>query len=370
MTHLPGTYNLWIDTRANLPAVKRPKLGSKGEVPSLYKDPSQNTGGNVVFGAGDTDQLVSDRHLLIPLTILKTMDIIDVACGEMRSMVITRNGEGVEGILGFSPSVKKQEFPVLCESLKHETIVDIAAGDDHCLALTVKGRVYSWGGGDQKQLGRRSSPRLRHNGLIPTKLTLKNVKAVQAGSYHSFALTHENKLYVWGLNNYDQCDLPTDDSPMFPSIVAEPTLIRALEGKGDIQALMAYGHLCLIFMENGSVFSFGRADSSQLDVSSETAVMHCSAGDWVIKKETEYPLYGKVLKNIVETNTCSNHNTTTDQLGVTCTWRCGETNALGNDKGEDELAPVKLEEQTLDDYLIPKAAAGSIQLSWPERCLM
>ncbi|KAF7726903.1 hypothetical protein EC973_008198 [Apophysomyces ossiformis] len=387
-------------------------------IPQLPKEMGQV----LVFGSGDTGQLGLGEEMLIrkkpmPLRALDDKEIVDVACGGLHSIAITKDGqlwswgcndegvlgrkgdefepavvqdlEGVhivkvacgdsismalsdegklycwgtfrcaEGGLGFTREIKKQEFPVLYEPLQRETIVDIAAGTDHCLALTDTGRVYGWGNGQQFQLGRRVIERRKQNGLVPELLGLRNIKAIGSGSYHSFALTHANELYAWGLNNYEQCGLLTEENSKSPSVVTAPTLVEGLVGQGQIKSVMAGEHHTVVLMENGAVFSFGRADSSQLGVPSETIAKYCSEGESNFKKAIGYPIRVEGLENITNMATGSNHVIAANQSGTAYTWGFGETHALGNGSDDDEEVPIVLSGQKLEGLKVVRVAAGA-----------
>lgn len=63
-----------------------------------------------------------------------------------------------EGLLGFSgkPGESKHQLkPVALDNLASHTIVQLATGDDHFLALTSDGHVFACGNGEQHQLGRK-----------------------------------------------------------------------------------------------------------------------------------------------------------------------------------------------------------------------
>jgi regulator of chromosome condensation len=53
-----------------------------------------------------------------------------------------------------------------------EMVSSIASGGNHLLVLTTHGNVYSWGAGDQSQLGRRFIARRKIHGTVPEKITL------------------------------------------------------------------------------------------------------------------------------------------------------------------------------------------------------
>lgn len=63
-----------------------------------------------------------------------------------------------EGILGFDGkegSSQTQLKPVALPNLSAHTVVQLATGDDHFIALTTKGHVFACGNGEQDQLGRK-----------------------------------------------------------------------------------------------------------------------------------------------------------------------------------------------------------------------
>lgn len=66
--------------------------------------------------------------------------------------------QAAEGLLGFDGSAgssKTQLVPTALRNLDKHTIVQIATGDDHFLALTSTGMVFACGNGEQHQLGRK-----------------------------------------------------------------------------------------------------------------------------------------------------------------------------------------------------------------------
>jgi regulator of chromosome condensation len=169
-----------------------------------------------------------------------------------------------DGILGFSKDQKVQSKPVLFSSLEKFKIVDIAAGADHAMALTDEGHVYSWGDGKQFQLGRRIMERRKTNGLVAERLALRHIVHIASGSYHSFALNDKNQLFVWGCNNFKQTGLSEEYGGRAPDVIESPTQLETFIHNLVVKRVDAGEHHSVVLLENGDVYTFGRADSSQL----------------------------------------------------------------------------------------------------------
>lgn len=95
------------------------------------------------------------------------------------------------------------------------------------------GKIYSWGIGEQDQLGRKIMTRVNVVGasLIPRLINFrpkkrKNAKFVAAkcGGYHSVLVHSSNGLYSFGLNNYGQLGVGRTDG----HDSAAPTLMEGM----------------------------------------------------------------------------------------------------------------------------------------------
>src|SRR5215469_14619788 len=75
-----------------------------------------------------------------------------------------------------------------------DSVIAVAAGWYHSLAVTGHGRVVAWG----------SDAR----GLTAVPAWLAGVTAVAAGQYHSLALTVAGTVTAWGGDGYGQCRIP------------------------------------------------------------------------------------------------------------------------------------------------------------------
>jgi regulator of chromosome condensation len=139
--------------------------------------------------------------------------------------------------------------------------------------------------------------------------------------------------------------------------------VTGLAGKGTIKAVQAGEHHSLVLMEDGTVFSFGRADSDQLGLPSEMIdkLQTRDEGDEVssFKRAVGVPTQIPSLSNIVEISTGTNHSIAVDNNGTAYTWGFGECYALGNGGDNDEPVPTVLTGQKLDGHKVIRVSAGA-----------
>eukprot|EP00948_MAST-09A_sp_MAST-9A-sp1_P000185 g185.t1 len=207
-------------------------------------------------------------------TTLENESKLFVTCGDSHACCLNESTGSIltwgtyrdgNGILGRSTSSRRQQK----QQVKHCTptkrwqprcltvpekngasakFVQIASGDNHCIALTSDNAVYTWGAGHVGQLGRRVVSRFKTNAALnPRRIKIirgrgckgvpkgKKIVKIGAGAFTSFAvvrevfthpsteeestsLTANNSLstnassssttidivYGWGLDNYGQ----------------------------------------------------------------------------------------------------------------------------------------------------------------------
>src|SRR5439155_18620132 len=129
------------------------------------------------------------------------------------------------------------------------SVVALAAGWGHSLALESDGSLWAWGHNDAGQLGiGTTSP---DPDWTPTRVSgLSNVMAMDAGNLHSVARTSDGAVWVWGDNTYGQLGLGSADSTPHPT----PTKLAA---PGTATAIDAGGYHTLVLQADGSVWSWG-----------------------------------------------------------------------------------------------------------------
>ncbi|KAG9245888.1 putative mitochondrial protein Fmp25 [Calycina marina] len=171
---------------------------------------------------------------------------------------------GNDGDMGFRAGKNKgesQRTPIHITELKK--IVALAGGTNHVLALDNKGKVFTFGAGEQNQMGRRTVARHAHAALIPREFGLqrKNIVKLGCGDYNSFAVDKDGKVYAWGLNSFGQTGINIEDGDDNDTIPA-PTQVKKLEGY-KIKEITGGAHHTLSITEEGKVLIWGSIQNGQ-----------------------------------------------------------------------------------------------------------
>lgn len=224
------------------------------------------------------------------------------------------------------PSLKK---------IKH-----LACGDNHVLALDEKGAVYSWGSGQQNQLGRRIVERNKLNGLQPRQFGLpKNIVQIGCGAFHSFAIHESGKVYAWGLNSFGETGIQ-EGAGEDEAAILHPEVVESLSGK-QITQLCGGAHHSLAVTSNGDCLAWGRVDGYQtglkIDSLPESAIIKDERGrPRILIEPTSVP----GIKAIV-VSAGSDHSLAIDTEGRAWSWGFSATYQTGQGTQDDiEVATI------------------------------
>jgi alpha-tubulin suppressor-like RCC1 family protein len=130
---------------------------------------------------------------------------------------------------------------------------DVKAGWDHSCGLTTDARILCWGSNVTGQLGDGS----RTVSFTPVPVIgNREFASVSTGTYHSCGITSDNRLFCWGWNSYGQLGIASSawDNPV-PTEVAGGRRYRAVEA-GQF-------HTCAISTD-GRTYCWGRNRKGQL----------------------------------------------------------------------------------------------------------
>lgn len=290
-----------------------------------------------------------------------------VAC-DSASFVLTTDGfvfgwgtfRGNDGIIGFSEGVKVQPTPVLISPL--QDITKIACGSNHVLAIDARGKVWTWGGGAQYQLGRRAVS--RHAGptatLRPEPCGMFNKKHfavdVAAGSYHSFYIDNQQRVWSWGLNNYSQTghseDIGEDDAK-----ILQPKLVESLQDQ-KVQMIAGGEHHSIACSGDGKLLTWGRVDGHQVgqpaDIfTEENTVFDENKRPRILLQPTPVPdIDTKFVATGVDTSFAI------DAAGRVYSWGFSANYQTGLGVEEDIEVPTLIDNSAIHDRVMIWAGAG------------
>ena len=130
------------------------------------------------------------------------LEVCQVSAGQYHTVCIDRQGRvhcwgwNVHGQVGCG-GIEDVHSHRLVRGLAGHTVVQVAAGYAHTVALTEAGLVLAWGCGLFGQLGGGSTVKQSR----PVTVTLPGpVTLLTAGYFHTLALTQAGHLMVWGAN--------------------------------------------------------------------------------------------------------------------------------------------------------------------------
>lgn len=222
-----------------------------------------------VWGLNDKEQLagLKGSKVKIPMfsSILSNLKPIHIAGGSKSLFVVSQDGnlyacgEGTNGRLGLGHNnnvSSPQQVPVINQYIVKK--VAVHSGGKHAMAITLDGKIFSWGEGEDGKLGHGNRLTLEKPKLIES-LRTKRVRDIACGSAHSAAITSQGELYTWGLGEYGRLGHGDNNT------LLKPKLIQKLVGQRVVQvACGSRDAQTLCLTEDGLVYSWGDGDFGKL----------------------------------------------------------------------------------------------------------
>jgi alpha-tubulin suppressor-like RCC1 family protein len=174
-------------------------------------------------------------------------------------------GNGSNYTLG-TGSLEVELAPSRVDSLHMHDIVEIAAAKFHSAAVTVDGKLFTWGWGRGGRLGQPDSHIHSGSGaVIQPRLVAslfhcdKRVKRISIAKHHTLLTTTEGELYSMGGNRFGQLGHGNGVG----ASVAEPMKVTALKSHCVTNISAANKHSVAV-TSSGDVFTWGSNAAGQL----------------------------------------------------------------------------------------------------------
>ncbi|MHA3770083.1 RCC1 domain-containing protein [Verrucomicrobiota bacterium sgz303538] len=310
---------------------------------ALYSDGTMAAWGYNAYGQlGNNSATDSSIPLAVGTTgALTGKTIVAVAAGERHSLALCSDGtvaawgHNAFGQLGNNSTISSP-VPVAVDTtgvLAGKTIVAVTAGQNHSLALCSDGTVAAWGDNRLGQLGRTSIQTSKVPVMVNNTagaLAGKTVISVAAGSAHSLALCTDGTLAAWGYNLNGQLGNNSFTQSAVPLMVNNTA--GALAGKTVIAVAAGNTH-SLALCSDGTLAAWGNNARGQLGNNGSTT------GSSVVPAavDTSGVLAGKSVVSIVAGGT---HSLALCSDGTVATWGYNAYGQLGNDTPLQSTVPV------------------------------
>ena len=197
-----------------------------------------NEHGQLGLGAGQPSLVAAPT----PLAAMHGLPILQIFSGANHSGCLTHSGaifawgKNNFGQLG-TGSNDQSQIPALLKTIRDQRVAYVAMGEDHSVALTIDGGVFTWGHGANGQLG---------HGTLASQTTPRKVVelmgnctiSLACGRRHTLVLTSKRSVFGFGLNSNNQLGGLEDNSVRLPKqinfdMVADIGSPRAITAGGD-----------------------------------------------------------------------------------------------------------------------------------------
>lgn len=245
---------------------------------------------------------------------------------------------------------------------KVKDVTHIACGANHVLALTKKGEVWTWGSGEQNQLGHRIVERRKYDSLSPKLLRIGSgkVRIIGCGHYHSFAVDALKRVWVWGLNSFGQAGIPNEagrDGAIVFSVVRMETLKLAQDE--IIESITGGAHHSTAVTSLGRCFVWGRIDGNQmgLDISQiprKDIIYDDRDKPRILIRPTPVQGLGEVTHIAAGTD----HTLTVNREGKAYSWGFNVNYQCGQGNTDDIIIPAHIDNTATRGKTLIWAGAG------------
>ncbi|XP_049336928.1 uncharacterized protein LOC103045994 [Astyanax mexicanus] len=208
----------------------------------------------VLLADGGKVLLMDQLNFCRPVAELSGTKVIQVACGNQHCMALTHDGqlftwgENSSGQLGLGSG--KSNSPQPLRSLRGIPLAQISAGGDHSFALSLSGTVFGWGRNNAGQLGLGNAEN-RSTPACVNHLNLKKTVFISCGEDHTATLSKGGTVFTFGSGRFGQLGHNSFRDELRPRVVA------ALWGSKVSQITCGRNHTLALVSSSNTVYSFG-----------------------------------------------------------------------------------------------------------------
>ncbi|KAK1791939.1 hypothetical protein P4O66_013913 [Electrophorus voltai] len=212
-------------------------------------------GGNVLF--------MDKSNVCRPVRDLSGRNVIQIACGDQHFMALTNDGQlftwgqNSSGQLGLGKGEPSSVSPQPLKSLCGIPLAQISAGGDHSFALSLSGAVFGWGRNSAGQLGLGDCED-RYFPTCVSNLSKKKTVFIACGEEHTATLSKGGTVFTFGLGRYGQLGHNSFRDELCPRVVAE------LWGSKVSQISCGRHHTLALVGSSKTIYSFGCGEQGQL----------------------------------------------------------------------------------------------------------
>ena len=236
-------------------------------------------------------------------------------------------GDGRAGATGVDLSKEEEKEVPRPQRVLHlggarNTVVVLAAGVKHMLAVTGDGKLYSWGEGTNGRLGHGDQTTVAEPRLL-SSLKGKMVVAAAAGEEHSLAAASDGEMFAWGSGSFGKLGLgdPTDEST--------PRPVTAAAGHHVTAVACGYAH-SVALCANYEVLVWGSGWKGKLGLGDNQ------------NRATPTPIQMLKRKHVLQVACGSFHTLALAESGDIFTWGIGERGQLGHGDLENRKVPTPI----------------------------
>eukprot|EP00002_Diphylleia_rotans_P035797 TRINITY_DN7842_c1_g1_i2.p1 TRINITY_DN7842_c1_g1~~TRINITY_DN7842_c1_g1_i2.p1 ORF type:complete len:1628 (+),score=267.27 TRINITY_DN7842_c1_g1_i2:91-4974(+) len=228
---------------------------------SSHLSPSSTQGGRSFDGVKPDHKI--DHPSPVEVEVLNGKQIIQISAGFCHSAALTKRGDiytwggGQAGQLGHG-NIHDQQTPQRVECSGRRFIL-VSCGAFHTAAITDLGGVYTWGKGSKDRLGHFDSQTDHFHPRWVSGLCGITASMAACGHYHTIIYCRDmNELHTWGCNSSGQLGIDKSTDPNCISIV------KGTVFESRLKQLVAGEEHSFAITEDGRLYAWGRTDNGRL----------------------------------------------------------------------------------------------------------